>query len=68
MTIRVYRLIDEAGHAAEQVYESPEYPKAEMEARSAGHAIEALIYELADVELVWTPNGEVTWPPEEETT
>lgn len=34
-----------------------------IDAAPEGHAVIMRTYEYADSELVWTPDGSVTWPP-----
>lgn len=60
--IRRYVLVDEDDN--EQDHEYDRYEDAEREATMQGFAIVARTYEYADSELVWTPDGSDTWPPE----
>lgn len=64
--IRRYVLVDEDDN--EQDYEYDSYRAALDAAREYGCAIVARTYEYADSELVWTPDGGDTWPPEEGST
>ena len=60
--LRLYRLVDKEGNPGDYLYAQHEYSEAEQDAADDGHAIVALIFEWADTELVWTPDGSTTWP------
>jgi len=63
--VRRYLLIEPDGEQfSGYLYDEREYPAAERDARANGCAIRAYVYEYADTEVVWTPDGSDTWPPE----
>ena len=62
MTIEKYVLVDGADVALDGYYDS--FQKARSEAVAKGCAVVAHIWEWSDSELVWTPDGGDTWPPE----
>lgn len=60
--IRQYILVDESDNEGTAIYS--DYDEALEDARRYGHAVVAQVYEYTDSELVWTPDGGDTWPPE----
>jgi hypothetical protein len=63
-TITKYVVCDREGQADGWEYDSFEDAKAA--ALTDGSAVVAREYEYADEELVWTPDGSTTWPPDED--
>lgn len=61
--IRRYVLVD--ADDTELDYEYDSFNEASAAASTQGCAVIARIYEYSDSELVWTPNGEEQWPPED---
>jgi len=59
--IRQYHLVDAEDSVEEWPYDS--YQEAYEQARKRNMAVVAYVYEWSDSELIWTPNGENTWPP-----
>ena len=59
--IRRWVTVDRANN---EMGEYDSYREAEQDARKYDLAIVEHVYEFSDSELVWTPNGEDTWPPE----
>lgn len=58
--IRRYVLVDEDDEEGTYAYETLAEAQ---QAAGLDHAVVAQIYVYGDSELVWTPNGEDTWPP-----
>ena len=44
-------------------HEYTRYDDAKAHAARLGHAVKERTYEVADSELVWTPDGSAIWPP-----
>ena len=62
MTIEMFQVIDISGEATETaIYRTMEEA---VEAAGKDQAVEMLTFEYSDRELVWTPDGADTWPPE----
>lgn len=61
MQIEKYRLLDKEGYATDEIFES--YEDALEEAKDRNFAVEALIFEFRDSDLVYTPDGSWSWPP-----
>lgn len=55
-----YVLVDPDG--SEHDFEYQRADNAVQDAQKQGCAVVERQYELSDTELVWTPNGEDTWP------
>ncbi|MDH3291534.1 MAG: hypothetical protein OEO20_11385 [Gemmatimonadota bacterium] len=64
MTIIRYHLVDSDDRVDDYPYDS--YQEAYETARRRNMAVLAYVYEFADSELIWTPNGADTWPPEKQ--
>ena len=62
--ITLYVLVD--SHDVPGITNYENFEEAKREAQKYGMAVVAHVYEWADSELTWTPNGEDTWPPEKE--
>ena len=63
MTIEMFQVIDINGVATETtIYRTKEEA---VEAAGQDQAVEMLTFEYSDSELVWTPDGSDTWPPED---
>ena len=62
-TITRYVLVDADDN--EQDYEYERYTEAESDARRDGFAVIAREYVYDDSELVWTPDGSDSWPPDD---
>lgn len=60
-TISRYVLVD--ANDNEQDHEYDDYAAAESAAEEQGCAVIERRYEYSDSELVWTPNGSLSWPP-----
>ena len=60
--IRRYVLVDTEDNAEEDDYE--DYNEAYEQARKRNMAVIARVFEYSDSELIWTPDGSDTWPPE----
>lgn len=60
MTIEMYVLIDRDGLSLDAVFD--DFEEAENAAGSE-YAVVARIFEYSDSELVYTPDGSMTWPP-----
>ena len=63
MSICRYVLVTPDNNELDEEYDS--YPDALEQAQKLGYAIVERTYRYEDSELVWTPNGVSTWPPEE---
>ena len=63
MTIERYRLIDRSGNAGDYLFNTLAEAR---EANDGEQAIEALIFEFSDSELVETPDGGDVWPPQDD--
>ena len=61
MTIQVYVTVDENDQEGDREYS--DYNEAKKVAEPLGWALIMRTYEYSDHELIWTPNGEDTWPP-----
>ena len=61
MTIERYRLVDGEGRAGDFLFDTLEEAR---EANDGTHAIEALMFEFSDTELLETPDGGDVWPPD----
>lgn len=51
-------------HGVEQDYEYANYADAERDAARERCAVIERLYTYEDSELIWTPDGEDTWPPD----
>lgn len=51
-------------NGVERDYEYDNYADAELDAARERCAVVERLYTYTDSELLWTPNGEDTWPPE----
>jgi hypothetical protein len=60
--IRRYILVDTDDTELDPEFDS--FTEAQEQAQASGCAVAARIYEYSDTELVWTPDGGDTWPPE----
>ena len=61
MTIEMFQVIDISGEATGGLYKTLHEARAYA---SEDQAVEMLTFEYSDRELVWTPDGSDTWPPE----
>ena len=62
MTIEMFQIIDISGEAnGGALYKTMDEAR---HAATGDQAVEMLTYEYSDRELVWTPDGGDTWPPE----
>ena len=59
-----YVLCDKTGEEGDYEYDS--CAEAELDAARWGCAVVERLYSYTDSELLWTPNGEDTWPPADE--
>jgi len=64
MTIERYVLVDQDDR--EEDYEFDYFQDAKTEAARIGKAVAVRTYVYEDSELIWTPDGSDTWPPERE--
>ena len=60
MNIDRYRLIDRSGTAGDYLFDTLTDAR---DANDGEHAIEAVIFEFSDTDLVETPDGGDVWPP-----
>ncbi|ANA86489.1 hypothetical protein BH762_gp029 [Gordonia phage OneUp] len=56
-----YVLVDSDDNEGDHYYDS--LVEARQIARLTDQAVVAHTFEFSDSELVWTPNGDTTWPP-----
>ena len=61
MTLSRYVCVDTDDHEHDILFDT--YAEALAYAEQAGCAVVEYEYEFSDSNLVWTPNGESTWPP-----
>ena len=61
----LYRLVDDLGLADDYRYDDLDAAIKGALDKPGKYAVEALIYELVDTELVWTPNDEEAWPEDD---
>ncbi len=62
MNIARYVLVDRDDHEQDHEYES--YDEAQQDAHDQDCAVICRSYVYDDSELVWTPDGSSSWPPE----
>lgn len=62
--IRLYTLVNRDDEYVSEEYDTLDEARNAAEQQDEPHAIVAMVYTFEDSELIWTPDGSNTWPPQ----